>query len=56
MNTSAKFFVWLMVVTTTLALLVGCGTTSGCNYAKAKKYNEKQMRKASRHHQSSVWW
>ena len=51
MKTSVKFFLFIMLLTLTLSMLVGCGVSShsGCNYAKAKAYNDKQMRKARRH-------
>jgi hypothetical protein len=41
-----------------LAILVtSCATShSGCGYAKAKKYNDKQARKSARHNSSQVWW
>jgi|688.fasta_scaffold208537_2 hypothetical protein len=38
-----KFLILLLVVATS------CATTKGCGYAKAKAYNDKQMKKAKRH-------
>lgn len=35
-----------------LVVATSCATTSGCGYAKAKKFNDKQMRKAIRHRAS----
>jgi hypothetical protein len=35
-----------------LVVATSCATTSGCGYAKAKAYNDKQMRKAIRHRAS----
>ena len=35
-----------------LVAATSCATTSGCGYAKAKAYNDKQMRKAIRHRAS----
>ena len=32
-----------------MILATSCATTSGCGYAKAKAYNDKQMKKAKRH-------
>lgn len=32
-----------------LVVATSCATTQGCGYAKAKAYNDKQMRKARRH-------
>lgn len=32
-----------------LVVATSCATTQGCQYAKCKKYNDKQMRKAIRH-------
>ena len=49
MKTSVKFFLFVMLITTALSMLIGCATTQGCQYAKCKKYNDKQMRKAKRH-------
>ena len=49
MKTSVKFFLFVMLITTALSMLIGCATTQGCQYAKCKKYNDKQMRKAIRH-------
>ena len=44
------FYLYTILIITAFLMLVGCGTThSGCNYAKAKAYNDKQMRKARRH-------
>ena len=43
-------YLYTMLIITAFLMLVGCGTThSGCNYAKAKAYNDKQMKKAKRH-------
>lgn len=32
-----------------MLLFTSCASTQGCGYAKAKKYNQKQMRKANRY-------
>jgi hypothetical protein len=39
-------------------MATSCATThSGCGYAKAKKYNDKQARKSVRHRGSNQqWW
>jgi hypothetical protein len=40
-----KLIMMIMVMVAT-----GCATShGGCNYAKAQKFNQKQMRKAERH-------
>ena len=40
-----KLIMMMMVMVAT-----GCATShGGCNYAKAQKFNQKQMRKAERH-------
>ena len=33
----------------TIIIATSCATSNGCGYAKAKAYNDKQMRKAKRH-------
>jgi hypothetical protein len=45
------YYLYTMIVVFILALFMSsCGTTShGCNYAKAQKYNAKQMRKSHRY-------
>lgn len=43
-----KLIMMMMVMVAT-----GCATShGGCNYAKAKAYNDKQMKKAKRHRMS----
>ena len=43
-----KLIMMIMVMVAT-----GCATShGGCNYAKAKAYNDKQMKKAKRHRMS----
>lgn len=49
------FYLYTMLIITALLILCSCATShSGCNYAKAKAYNDKQMRKAKRHRISCV--
>jgi len=43
------FYLYTFLVVIVIAVLTSCGTTQGCGYAKAQKYNQKQMRKANRH-------
>ena len=33
----------------TIIIATSCATSNGCGYAKAKKFNDRQMRKAKRH-------
>jgi hypothetical protein len=40
-----------LIITLALgASITSCGTSKGCNYQKAQKFNQKQMRKANRYY------
>lgn len=39
----------VIVAAVAALMFTSCASTQGCGYAKAKKYNQKQMRKANRH-------
>lgn len=39
----------ILVATLLIAFISSCGTSNGCGYAKAQKYNAKQMRKSHRY-------
>lgn len=40
----------MAIITLFLIATSSCGTSHGCNYAKAQKYNARQMRKAHRYY------
>ena len=46
------FCLYTMIAAIVIAALVSCGSPKGCNYKKAQKFNQKQMRKYN--HRSSV--
>lgn len=40
-----------LIITLALgASITSCGTSKGCNYQKAQKFNQKQMKKANRYY------
>ena len=44
------YYLYTMIVVFILALFMSsCSTSHGCNYAKAQKYNQRQMRKSHRY-------
>lgn len=44
------YYLYTMIIVFILALVISsCSTSHGCNYAKAQKYNAKQMRKSHRY-------
>jgi hypothetical protein len=47
-----------LLILVLVMMVTSCATShSGCGYAKAKKYNDKQARKSARHHGSNQpWW
>jgi hypothetical protein len=46
-----KKLVYLLVVVFAVSLTTtSCGTSKGCNYQRAVKFNKKQSKKAHRHH------
>jgi uncharacterized protein HemX len=57
---SLHFFIYqTKLVMKTIALIItlalgasftSCGTSKGCNYQKAQKFNQKQMKKANRYY------
>jgi hypothetical protein len=42
----------IMIIIVMVATSCATSHSSGCNYAKAQKYNAKQMRKANRYYAS----
>ena len=38
-----------LLLMVTIIIATSCATSNGCGYAKAKKFNDRQMRKAKRH-------
>lgn len=45
------YYLYTMIVVFIMALFMSsCSTSHGCNYAKAQKYNARQMRKAHRYY------
>jgi hypothetical protein len=40
----------LLLIVALVAPMTACGTSKGCNYQKAQKFNQKQMRKANRYY------
>ena len=45
-----RYYLYTMIIVFIMALVMSsCSTSHGCNFAKAQKYNQRQIRKSHRY-------